>query len=84
MQESYNKRLNILIHGIEEDENQVREKRETTIEKFEKFRTDGLNIDPDNIEVADIHRLPQYPITKNWIKVNYCWLYSEQYFDYCS
>jgi len=45
MQESYNKRLNILIHGIEEDENQVWEKRETTNEKFENFLTDGLNID---------------------------------------
>jgi len=27
-------------------------------------------IDPDIIEVADIHRLPQYPITKNGIKLH--------------
>jgi len=27
-------------------------------QKFEKFLTDGLNIDPDNIEVADFRRLP--------------------------
>ena len=34
MKESYDKKLNILIHGIQEDNNNVWEKREKTIEKF--------------------------------------------------
>ena len=34
MKESYHKRLNILIHGIKEDNNNVWEKREKTIKKF--------------------------------------------------
>ena len=65
MQESYSKRLNVLIHGIEEDESNTWEKREETVQKFETFLNDGLNIDPDDIELVDIHRLPQYPIKKN-------------------
>ena len=35
------------------------------MQKFETFLNDGLNIDPDDIELVDIHRLPQYPIKKN-------------------
>ena len=58
MQESYNKRLNLLIHGIQEDDKQVWEKRDVTISKFENFLKNGLKIKPDDIEVADIHRLP--------------------------
>ena len=34
MQESYNKRLNILIHGIEEDEDSVWESHQKTLEKM--------------------------------------------------
>ena len=65
MQESYNKRLNVLIHGIEEDEGNAWEKREATVQKFKTFLNDGLNINPDDIELDDIHRLPQHPIKKN-------------------
>ena len=65
MQESYNIRLNILIRGIEEDEGTAWEKREMTVQKFETFLNDGLNNNPDNIELVDIHQLPQYPIKKN-------------------
>ena len=65
MQESFNKRLNVLIHGIKEDEGNAWEKREATVQKFKTFSNDGLNINPDDIELVDIHRLPQYSIKKN-------------------
>ena len=61
MQESYNKRLNILIHGIEEDEDSVWESHQKTLEKFDEFLKNALEMDPNDIEVADIHRLPQTP-----------------------
>ena len=38
--------------------------------KFDKFLKNGLKIEPDDIEVADIFRLPQYPIMKNGKKVH--------------
>ena len=41
-----------------------------TTEKFKDFLEDTLQMNPDNIEVADIHRLPQQPIFKKGIKVN--------------
>ena len=65
MKESYDKRLNILIHGIQEDNNNVWEKREKTIEKFQDFLKNGLKINSNEIKLSDIHRLPQQPITKN-------------------
>ena len=65
MQESYSKRLNVLIHGIKEDEGNAWEKREATVQKFKTSLNDGLNINPNDIELVDIHRLPQYPIKKN-------------------
>ena len=37
MKESYNKRLNIFIRRVQEDNNNVWEKREKTIEKFQDF-----------------------------------------------
>ena len=37
MKESYDKRLNILIHGIKQNSDNVSEKREKTIEKFPNF-----------------------------------------------
>ena len=65
MKESYDKRLNILIHGIQEDNNNVWKKREKTIKKFQDFLKNGLKINPNEIKLSDIHRLPQQPITKN-------------------
>ena len=59
------KRLNILIHGIQEDNNNVWEKREKTTEKFQDFLKNGLKIDSNEIKLSDIYRLPQQPITKN-------------------
>ena len=62
MQESYAKRLNILVHGIKEDQHW--EKREKTVTKFQNFLKDGLKLDePNDIEFEDIHRLPQHPIS---------------------
>ena len=40
------------------------EKRKT-IEKFQDFLKNGLKINPNEIKLLDIHRLPQQPITKN-------------------
>lgn len=65
MQESYNKRLNVIIHGVKEDVGKAWETRAETIEKFQNFVKDGLQIeDPDDIELVDIHRLPQHPVTR--------------------
>ena len=40
MQESYNKRLNILVHGVEEDSDSTWETHETTFKKFDEFLTE--------------------------------------------
>ena len=45
MQDSYNKRLNILIYGIKEDVANAREPRDATSEKFRNFVRDGLKIE---------------------------------------
>ena len=37
MQESYSKRMNIVIHGITEDTSKAWESREETEAKFQKF-----------------------------------------------
>ena len=44
----------------------VWEKREDMILKFENFLKNGLKInDPDDIELVDIHRFPQHLQMKN-------------------
>ena len=66
MKESYSKRLNILIHGLPENEESPWEKRKTTLEIFKTFLKNGLQIqDPSEIRIADIHRLPQRPVYRN-------------------
>ena len=66
MQESYDERLNILVHGVKEDSDNVWEKRDKTIKKFEQFLPNGLKItDPNDVEYVDIHRLPQHPVKRN-------------------
>ena len=65
MKESYSKKLNILIHGLAEDESTVWEKRETTLQIFQKFLREGLQIKPEELSIADIHRLPQRPVLRN-------------------
>ena len=65
MQESYNKRLNILVHVVEEYSNSAWKPHETTFKKFDEFLTEGLKLDSDNINVVDIHRLPQTSLKRN-------------------
>ena len=61
MKESYEKRLNIMVHGIREAESPW-EKREESRALFQKFMKDGLQIeDPDAITIVDVHRIPQRP-----------------------
>ena len=63
MEDSHCKRLTVLIHRAKED---IWEKREDTILKFKNLLKNGLKIDdPDDIELVDIHRLPQHPLMKN-------------------
>ena len=66
MQESYNKRMNILIHGVEEN---VWENHQQTLQKFDNFLKEAVHIDPKNVEVADIHCLPQKPVIRRGVKV---------------
>ena len=71
MQESYEKRFNLLINGIEETDTSVWEKRETTLQLVQDFMKRGLQIkDPSVIMLADYHRLPQNLVLKNGIKIN--------------
>ena len=64
MKESYDKRLNILIHGVKEDSVSSWEKHQTTVTKFQDFSKNELKTnDPDEIEFVDIHRLPRHPTT---------------------
>ena len=69
MRENYEKRMNILIHGIEEDTKSVWESNVETRLKFNNFISGALKLDPTAIAIADIHRLPQRPKFKDGIKV---------------
>ena len=65
MKESYEKRFNILIHGLLEISGNVRKKSTETLEHVHKFMKDGLHIsDLKSLPLADYHRLPQQPIFK--------------------
>ena len=66
--EAYIKRLNLLIHGLTKSTNSW-EKRKETEEKYKKFVSDGLKLDPASMNISDIHRLPQHPIYKNSKKI---------------
>ena len=56
--ESFSKRQNILIHGIEKDEKSVWENRDIAIQKLKTFMKDGLEMDFDKVPIVDFHRLP--------------------------
>ena len=60
--EANSKRLNLLIHGL--DENDVWEKKETDLLIFKIFLQEGLNLNLQDINIIDIHRLSQWPISK--------------------
>ena len=69
MKESYEKRLNILVHGLREPDSPW-EKREESLILFHDFVRDGLNIDdPTSIAVVDAHRLPQRPKNKQGTRI---------------
>ena len=69
--EAYRKKFNLLVHGLEEDQNNPWENRTITESMLKKFLKDGLQIEnPDQISIIDVHRLPQYPLFKNKVKIN--------------
>ena len=71
MQESYQKRFNILLHGLEESDKSVWETREETLKKIQNFIRERLNImQPPEIAIADFHRFPQQLVFKNGKKIN--------------
>ena len=71
MKESYEKRLNIVIHGLEEDRNLAWETRQETLKITHRFMREGLHIEnPSRFVFADYHRLPQRLLYKNRQKVD--------------
>ena len=63
--ELYDKRLNILIHGIEENIETALETRTETEKKVREFLNLALKIPSSHaIAISDAHRLPQHIITK--------------------
>ena len=55
MQESYDKRLNVLLHGIEEDGDSVWETRKVTLQKIHDFMKEGL-------QIVDLKSIPSQTI----------------------
>ena len=69
MRESYSKRLNLLIHGLKEKESTENETKLETCEIFNDFLLNGLQVDPTKIQLVDIHRLPQHPVSRSGKRV---------------
>ena len=66
MKESHEKRLNILIHGVQESPVNAWERPDETLVRVYDFMKAGLQIkDPIEIALADCHRLPQSTIFNN-------------------
>ena len=61
MRESYDKRLNVLIHGLKETE---RESKQQSKIIFEAFLKEALNLEHGSIKIIDLHRLPQRAVKK--------------------
>ena len=71
MQESYDKRLNVLLHGIEEDGDSMWKTRDVTLQKIQDFMQESLQIvDLTSTTFTDYHRLFQQPVYRNNCKVN--------------
>ena len=68
LRELYSKRLNILIHGLNESK-QAWETTTQTKTVLAKFFTEGREIDLNSLSLVDCHRLPQQPIFKQGQKV---------------
>ena len=69
MHESYSKRLNLLVHGLEERKSEIEIKQQTK-SIFETFLTETLELEINAVNIVDLHRLPQHPIKKNGIRIN--------------
>jgi len=63
--EVYSKRLNLLIHEVDESKDSGWETREVTVAIFERFFKEGFDLTPDKIQLIDIHRLPQRLVIKH-------------------
>ena len=59
----------MLIHGLEEVPNQAWETRNQTKTVYDTFLSEVLDLNPSDIPIADIHRLPQRPIFKAGKKI---------------
>jgi len=70
MNEAYNKQLNILIHGLEENCKSARKSRDETINIIHDFMKDGLNLDFTKFAFVDYHRFPQCPVFNDEERVN--------------
>ena len=68
--EAYSKRLNLLVHDLVEDESVAWEKREETEAILNKFVTEDLQLNPEQVKLTDLHSLPQHPIYKDKVKIN--------------
>ena len=68
MKEMYDKRLNLLIHGLEESAASTWETKEQTTQIFHEFLSKGLDINSNSMNIIDIHRLPQRPVFANMAK----------------
>jgi len=62
MKENYSKRMNILIHGVEEETDSPWETHDQTRAIFENFLAEAVKIDPAQVDNANVHRLPQSPV----------------------
>ena len=69
MRESCSRRLNLLIHGLKEKKSIDNETKLETCEIFTDFLSNGLQVDPTKIQLVDIHRLPQPPVSRNGKRV---------------
>ena len=69
MRESYNKRLNLLIHGLAETEGTVLEARDQIQLIYNDFMIKGLQLDPVSIPLVKIHRLPQQPVVRGGVNI---------------
>ena len=66
--EFYDKKMNLLIHGLK-GKSAWETKNETKL-IFEEFLKAGLNLDASAVSLVDIHRLPQRSVTKNGKRVD--------------
>ena len=66
MKESYEKRLNVLIHDVQESPVNTSERPDATLAHEYDFIKAGLQIkNPTEIVLVDCHRLPQSPMFNN-------------------